>query len=92
MDGDDLTTFIGWDDDNTRWCADRTASGFLYIPPLLDPAGIPSQFGFGSAHLEGCNMAFCDGSVKLMSYFIDPETHRRLCNRCDGLTVDGKQF
>ncbi len=37
-------------------------------------------------------MAFCDGSVQMMSYTIDIETHRRLANRKDGLTIDGKKY
>jgi prepilin-type processing-associated H-X9-DG protein len=44
---------------------------------------------FGSAHAVGCNFVFCDGSVHTMSYDIDAEIVRRLCNRCDGLTVPG---
>jgi hypothetical protein len=37
-------------------------------------------------------MALCDGSVRLMNYSLDLETHRRLCNRKDGLTIDAKKF
>ena len=37
-------------------------------------------------------MAFCDGSVQMMNYTIDPEIHRRLCNRKDGQPIDGKKY
>ncbi|MGQ9576660.1 MAG: DUF1559 family PulG-like putative transporter [Thermoguttaceae bacterium] len=47
---------------------------------------------FGSAHSGGCHFVFCDGAVRLMSYQIDAELHRRLGNRHDGLPVDQSEF
>ena len=50
------------------------------------------MISFGSAHLVGFNMALCDGSVRMVNYTIDLATHSRLCNRRDGLTIDGKMW
>ncbi len=44
---------------------------------------------FGSAHPASFQMAFCDGSVRSMSYDIDVNTHRLLGNRCDKLILQG---
>jgi hypothetical protein len=37
---------------------------------------------------HSCQFAFCDSSVRSIPYTIDPQTHRRLGNRKDGMLVD----
>jgi prepilin-type processing-associated H-X9-DG protein len=56
------------------------------------PASFDFRLRFGSAHANGCNMAFCDGSVQMISYQIDPEVHRRLGNRQDELPINGNKY
>jgi prepilin-type N-terminal cleavage/methylation domain-containing protein len=92
--GDDQCEMLGWDDDNHRTA--RVYSGisapFDVMPPMQDMAGYPNDVIFGSAHLVGFNMAMCDGSVHMMNYSIDPETHRRLGVRNDGLVIDPRKW
>jgi prepilin-type N-terminal cleavage/methylation domain-containing protein/prepilin-type processing-associated H-X9-DG protein len=86
--GDDQNMFTGYQDDIIRWTG-----------PGNDPAYTPRQdqsadgiFVFGSAHGSGFNVAMCDGSVRMIGYDIDLETHRRLGNRHDGLPIDARKF
>ena len=55
---------------------------------------VPSQDGpvadtlrFGSTHQGGCYFVFCDGSVKVISYEIDPQIHAQYGRRRDGEIV-----
>jgi prepilin-type processing-associated H-X9-DG protein len=77
--GNDESMYTGHDYDTVRWT-------FLDAVPESDahPANANS---FGSAHISGFNMAFCDGSIRLITYDIDAELHRRLGNRMDGTPV-----
>jgi prepilin-type processing-associated H-X9-DG protein len=58
-----------------------------YAPPLSDRLGAgadpPGEFRFGSAHPNGLNMVFCDGSTHHLDFEIDEEIHLRGGHRRD---------
>ncbi len=93
--GDDWGMYTGHQDDILRSVAYKTSDNpltYSYYPPMQDRAGVTDVYRFGSAHASGCNFAFCDGSVHSISYSIDPEVHRRLGNRRDGLAIDASKI
>ena len=79
----------GGDDDSmyngSNWDTLRTAykTGKLTSDP---PSG--DYATFGSAHMGGFYIAFCDGSVHMIPYTIDAETHARLGSIDDQLPID----
>jgi prepilin-type N-terminal cleavage/methylation domain-containing protein/prepilin-type processing-associated H-X9-DG protein len=105
---DDQGWTIGFDIDTNRWTAQGGGSGGSNpVPssagavssaqtsgfaPAQDQPGVQNSVNFGSAHDNGFQMAFCDGSVQMMTYSIDPGIHRRLGNRKDGKIIDAKAF
>ncbi len=90
LDGaDNEDAFLGDNADVSRWSGHSPS---ILYPPLQDTPGYLHERCFGSAHANGFQMALCDGSVRMVNYTINPEIHRRLCNRKDGLTIDGKAF
>lgn len=81
-EGDSETAFCGYD-------ADVNRSGYDMI---MKDGYENAHDGFGGPHPSGCNMAFCDGSVRTISYDINLETHRNLANRNDGIAIDSNDF
>ena len=93
--GDDNSLYVGYDWDTVRWGIDYNPSnplGGAVETPLRDREGIANPRTFGSAHPDGWQMAFCDGSVRVLSYQVDDQVHMRLSNREDGLPVDSTKF
>jgi prepilin-type processing-associated H-X9-DG protein len=69
---DNENPYVGFDNDISR----DTSS-----PPMQDLRGYQNTLIFGSAHSAGVNMVYCDGSVSLINYSIDPNVFKRAGNR-----------
>ncbi len=82
-DGDDHGIYEGHGVDTHRWAA--------HLPAQERP-GEMAWWSFGSPHSGSCNFAFCDGSVRGISYSIDLEVHKVLAHRASGVPVDVSQF
>ena len=56
------------------------------------PGWAATSAGFGSAHANGCHMAYCDGRVDMLNYRIDFMVELFLSCRNDGRLIDAKAF
>ena len=85
---DDQGWDIGFDKDIHRWTYyDKTISSDKWTIPIQDSPTDHNQ-SFGSYHSNGVIMVYCDAHVAVISYEVDPEIHRQLGNRNDGISTD----
>jgi prepilin-type N-terminal cleavage/methylation domain-containing protein len=59
------------------------------VAPAASETGSLIAGGFSSFHVAGGNFAFGDGSMRFLSYGLDPKVFHNLCNREDGEFVTG---
>jgi prepilin-type N-terminal cleavage/methylation domain-containing protein len=83
---DDWAMYTGQQDDQSRSVWYDRESGESYVP-MRDRPGYVSRYRFGGPHEAGAYFAFCDGSVTLIDYSVNPEIHWRLGIRDDGQAV-----
>jgi prepilin-type processing-associated H-X9-DG protein len=99
--GDECCLYVGSDEDVIRWTGDfENWNGKAVISensawsPIRDTPGYGGAGGgqtscvFGSPHVGGFNMVFCDGSVHTISFGIAKDVNCNLSCRNDGNTVD----
>jgi prepilin-type N-terminal cleavage/methylation domain-containing protein/prepilin-type processing-associated H-X9-DG protein len=72
--GDNEAMYVGFDNDVNR---------VTLNPPRRDRPGSQDIRSFGSAHTAGVNMLYCDGSVRLVAYDIDPDVFLEAGRRSD---------
>jgi prepilin-type N-terminal cleavage/methylation domain-containing protein/prepilin-type processing-associated H-X9-DG protein len=84
--GDNENAYMGFNADIGRWGGPNVGS------PKPDTPGLTDNNDYGSAHMNGFNMAFCDGSVKMISYGINLTVHGNLANRHDGNVIDQSKY
>jgi prepilin-type N-terminal cleavage/methylation domain-containing protein/prepilin-type processing-associated H-X9-DG protein len=91
--------YHGYDDDQHRWTWCMLPDGDLdtnkNYRPQQDRASYQPHHDeniFGSAHASGFNMSMCDGSVRMLTFSIDPWVHSYLGNRRDGKPVDSSKL
>jgi prepilin-type processing-associated H-X9-DG protein len=79
----DVNDDEGWTD---GW--DNDVIGITSYPFGRDAYESDPEYQFGSAHVEGMNAAFADGSVHFLAYSTPPEVLALLGDRRDGAAVD----
>jgi prepilin-type N-terminal cleavage/methylation domain-containing protein/prepilin-type processing-associated H-X9-DG protein len=78
----DYLTGNDWGDNENMYVgADNDINRMTLNPPLRDTRGYQDYLRFGSAHIGGCNMLYCDGRVEIVAYDVKPAVHQRAGDR-----------
>jgi prepilin-type processing-associated H-X9-DG protein len=86
--GDCFDAYGGAGPDVLRYSCIAGVLKGIESPAYHDKKGLHPGPIWGSAHVGGFNMAFCDGSVHMISFGIDAKLNEQLSNRADGSKAD----
>lgn len=83
--GDNDSLYSGFSNDLHRYTG-LASDPQPFLPPHVDgiEEGVKGFFRFGSAHIDGFNVTYCDGAIRFVAYSVDPEVHFRAGHRRDG--------
>jgi prepilin-type N-terminal cleavage/methylation domain-containing protein len=88
-DNNDQGWTDGWDMD-TIACAEGESS--TPAPPMRDTIGVYGFYCFGGPHRASVNAVLCDGSVRTVSYNVDPTAWVTFCQISSGAYLDTSSF
>jgi prepilin-type N-terminal cleavage/methylation domain-containing protein len=90
---DNNPAFNGYDWDNIRWTRTFQGTAAQTAPYVPQADNTTTDFGcsrrFGSAHSSVFNAVYCDGSVRGISYDVDPAEFQLAGMRSDGGGIAG---
>ena len=74
--------------DNETWCTGFNNDNYrtAFLAPKRD-TNVVNTLIFGSNHEAGFHVAFCDGSVRSISFSVDLVAHKNMAHRSDGNVV-----
>lgn len=75
--GDPQNIYIGHDNDIARFAGPA-------FPLQPDRLAARPYWGFSGPHPGGCQFAFCDGSIRLVSWTVDQDVYGAMAHRKDG--------
>ena len=89
--GDNEAALMGMGRDIVRWANHADGSP---LPPVKDARGLGQKGSnsFGSVHPATFSAALCDGSVRGLSFSIDPNVFQALVDRNDGNPLAGGDY
>jgi prepilin-type processing-associated H-X9-DG protein len=83
---DEVGYTVGWDQETVR------SSDEAPQPDYFGEDGDDGEELFGSSHSGKMHAVFADGSVRSISYTINPTIFKYLCNKSDGQVIDNLDF